>query len=338
MSEASMRVSLSAPLAPRRPPFASLVAALFGVAWLVASPAHAQLAADTGEPDAVIAQLRESVTFARFDEALEASRRLLQRGDLAARQRNAVLEALATVQIATNAESDARGTLEELYRRDPQHRLADADASPRVQSAFARARDAHPAPIAVRLEQAPLDLRRREAPVVTVRVLVGGEAVEEVRLAYRHSGESRFTRIVMALERGVARARLPLAGGPSEAGAIDYFIEAVAPSLTPLARLGSEAEPLVASLASLAGASTVPSPAEVAQQDANAPGTWQTGVAPGAPPQAPAPADEGGSIASRWWFWTLIGVVVVGGAVGTYAAVSSSGEPPTGTLGAITLD
>jgi hypothetical protein len=331
MPEALMRVSLSASLASLR---ASLVAALVGVTWIVASPAYAQLAADTGEPDAVIAQLRESVNFARFDEALEASRRLLQRGDLAARQRNAVLEALATVQIATNAESDARGTLEELYRRDPQHRLSDADASPRVQSAFARARDAHPAPIAVRLEQAPLDLRRREAPVVTVRVLVGGEAIEEVRLAYRHTGESRFTRIVMALERGVARARLPLAGGPSDAGAIDYFIEAVAPSLTPLARLGSEAEPLVASLAP----GIAPSPAEVARQDANGVGGWQTGVAPGAPPQDPAPASDGGSITSRWWFWTLIGVVVVGGAIGTYAAVSSSGEPPTGTLGAITLD
>jgi hypothetical protein len=204
-----------------------------------------------------------------------------------------------------------------------------------VQSAFARARDAHPAPIAVRLEQAPLDLRRREAPVVTVRVLVGGEAVEEVRLAYRHTGESRFTRVVMALERGTARARLPLAGDPSQPSAIDYFIEAVAPSLTPLARLGSEAEPLVASVP-LAGAA--PSPAEVARADASRTDGWQTGVAPSAPPEGPAPASDGGSIASRWWFWTLIGVVVVGGAVGTYAAVSSSGTPPTGTLGAITLD
>jgi hypothetical protein len=332
MPEAPMRRSLVAPLIALPDLF---VAALVAGVLLATAPVYAQLAPDTGEPDAVIAQLRESVNYARYDEALDAARRILQRGDLTARQRNAALEALATVQIATNAESDARGTLEELYRRDPQHRLLDADASPRVQSAFARARDAHPAPIAVRLEQAPLDLRRREAPVVTVRVLVGGEAVEEVRLAYRHTGESRFTRVVMALERGTARARLPLAGDPSQPSAIDYFIEAVAPSLTPLARLGSEAEPLVASVP-LAGAA--PSPAEVARADASRTDGWQTGVAPSAPPEGPAPASDGGSIASRWWFWTLIGVVVVGGAVGTYAAVSSSGTPPTGTLGAITLD
>ena len=327
-----MRPSLAASLAALPGPF---VAALVACVLLAVVPAHAQLAPDTGEPDAVIAQLRESVNYARYDEALDAARRILQRGDLAARQRNAALEALATVQIATNAESDARGTLEELYRRDPQHRLADPDASPRVQSAFARARDAHPAPIAVRLEEAPLDLRRRESPVVAVRIAVGGEAVEEVRLAYRHTGESRFTRVVMARERGVARARLPLAGDPSQPSAVDYFVEAVAPSFTPLARLGSEAEPRVASIPL---ASAAPSPAEVARQDAAGAGAWQTGMAPGAPQDGPAPADDGGSITSRWWFWTLIGAVVVGGAIGTYAALSSSGEPPTGTLGAITLD
>ena len=315
-----------------RPLLAAPLAALLIVLAAVPS-ARAQVSPDMGDPDAVLAQLRESVTFARYDEALDTARRCLQRADLGARQRNAALEALATVQIATSAESDARGTLEELYRRDPQHRLSDADASPRVQSAFARARDAHPAPIAVRLEQAPLDLRPREAPVVAVRVAVGVEAVEEVRLAYRHAGETRFTRVVMALDQGVARARIPLAGDANQPGTIDYFIEAVAPSLTPLARLGSEADPRVARVPADRPA---PAPAEVARLDTQssvAAGGWSTGD------EAPvAPADDDGAITSRWWFWTLLAVVVVGGAVGTYAAVSSAGEPPTGTLGAITLD
>ena len=318
--------------------FPLLISAFFAALFLLVdvSGAHAQAAAaatspDTGDADAVIAQLRESVNFARYDEALASAQRFLRRTDLAARQRNAALETVAIVQIATRAEDAARATLQELYRRDPQHRLSDADASPRVQSAFARARDAHPTSIAVRLEQAPLDLRQREAPVVMVRMAVGADAVEEVRLAYRHEGETRFTRVVMALDAGIARARMPLAGDPSLALSIDYYVEAVAPSLASLARLGSEAEPLVASVP----AARAPGPTEVANR-ANAnpeAGGWNTNT------REPAePADEGGSVTSKWWFWTLLAVVLVGGAVGTYFAVSSGGDAPVGTLGAITLN
>lgn len=312
----------------------TLVAAL--VLLVDVSGAHAQAASavtlpDTGDADAVLAQLRDSVNFARYDEALANAQRFLRRTDLAARQRNAALEAVAIVQIATRAEDAARATLEELYRRDPQHRLSDADASPRVQSAFARARDAHPAPVAVRLEQAPLDLRQREAPVVMVRLAVGADAVEEVRLAYRHEGDTRFTRVVMALDAGIARARMPLAGDPSLALSIDYYVEAVAPSLASLARLGSEAEPLVASVPPV----RAPDPTEVANRaDANRPaGGWDANT------QGPAePADEGSGVTSKWWFWTLLAVVVAGGAVGTYFALSSGGDAPMGTLGTITLN
>jgi hypothetical protein len=51
---------------------------------------------------------------------------------------------------------------------------------------------------------------------------------------------------------------------------------------------------------------------------------------------APAPHDGGGDVLSQWWFWTIVGVVVVGAAVGITLAVTSSGgtaQPPTGDLG-----
>jgi hypothetical protein len=296
-------------------------------------PARQAPAADQGDAAAVLARLRESVNFARYDEALASVRSFLARTDLSASQRNAALEALAIVQIATRAETDARATLEQLYRRDPQHRLSDADASPRVQSAFARARDAHPAVLPVRLEQAPLDLRQRESPLVAVRIAIGADAVEEVRLAYRVAGDRRFTRVVMAFEQGVARARIPVAGDPSRALAIDYFVEAVAPSLIPLGNLGSESEPLVAQVP----AARLPSAVQVvAPPDLNTPTNgWAAEDGSGAPV---APVDEGTSITSTWWFWTLLAVVVVGGAVGTYFAVTSGGEAPVGTLGTITLN
>lgn len=296
--------------------------------------APSQVSAETGDPDAVLAQLRESVNFARYAEALDAAHRLLQRGDLVAHQRNAALEAIATVQIATNAEGEARATLDELYRRDPQHRISDPDASPPVQSAFARARDAHPTLTSVRLEQAPLDLRQRQALEVAIRISVGADAVEELRLAYRQAGETRYTRVVMALDHGVARARLPLGGDLSQPATIDYFVEAIAPSLAPLARVGSEAQPLVVEVP----AARAPGPAEVAHAatDDGQEHPWASGVGGGTTPTGPS--DSGGSVTSSWWFWTLIGVVVVGGTVGTYAALSSGGAPVSGTLGAITLN
>jgi len=41
-----------------------------------------------------------------------------------------------------------------------------------------------------------------------------------------------------------------------------------------------------------------------------------------------APDDSSGGIASRWWFWTLIGVVVVGAGVGIALALTSGTESP----------
>lgn len=54
------------------------------------------------------------------------------------------------------------------------------------------------------------------------------------------------------------------------------------------------------------------------------------GIGASAPVVAP-PTPSGGSILEEWWFWTLIGTVVVGGGVGTGVGVAASGttvEPP----------
>jgi hypothetical protein len=309
---------------------------------------------ESGDPNAALARVRELVTFARYDEAVAAAERFLARTDLSAAQRNAGLEALAICQVAMRRDDDARRTLEILYGRDPQHRLSDADASPRVQSAFARVRDARPPRVPVRLELAPLQLQRREAPVVVVRAVAGADAIEEYRLAYRQEGEARFTRIVMAVERGVARARLPLAGDPARPTSIDFFVEAVAPSLTPLATLGSEADPLLVQVpaettpvAATGGpnAGRVPSPAEAALTDERAPGMgsarasgadWREGMGSGG---SDGRADDGGGVTSQWWFWTLLGAAVVGAGVGLYFALGPPSQSvTTGTLGTITLN
>ncbi len=55
-------------------------------------------------------------------------------------------------------------------------------------------------------------------------------------------------------------------------------------------------------------------------------------------PGEPQPPDDGGSIATRWWFWTVIGAAVAGGVVATVLLTRDGEvEPPIGgTLGVAT--
>lgn len=48
---------------------------------------------------------------------------------------------------------------------------------------------------------------------------------------------------------------------------------------------------------------------------------------------APAP-HNGGSVFTRWWFWTTIGVVVAGGVTASVLLLSSESPPDCGSLGA----
>jgi tetratricopeptide (TPR) repeat protein len=49
------------------------------------------------------------------------------------------------------------------------------------------------------------------------------------------------------------------------------------------------------------------------------------------------PQQESKPIYSKWWFWTGVGAVVVGGSVGIYAATRDGSVPPMTDLGNITF-
>ncbi len=290
---------------------------------LLASLAAAPTARAQGEAAAQIAGARVLVQEARFADALAAAQALLERDDLTAAERNAALEVLAIAQIANRQQRDAEQTLQLLYSRDPEHRLGDPDASPPVLSAFARARESRPAPVSVRLDHRPPTLTRREAPELSVRVAEGRDAVAEVRLVYRMGAEPPSRVVMTQRADGSYVARIPVVGDASSAIDVAYHVVALAPSLSPLAGVGSAAEPLSLRI-----------PAE--SRDAPPPVT--TVVAPPEPePAAPAPAG-GGSVAEEWWFWTLIGLVVVGGAVtaGVLLGPAQDG-PERGSLGTVRL-
>lgn len=280
-------------------------------ALLLAGPGVA-LAQDS--PEAQLAGVRELVLHANYRAALPAARALLERTDLDAVQRNAALETLAVVHLALRDEAQARQALAQLYARDPGHRLTDPDASPVVQSAFARARESA-SPLSVVVEHEPPVLERRGAPTIAAHVGENADAVHEVRLAYRQRGDARANTIVLPLDDGArAQGRIPLASDDA-AYVIEYWLEAVAPSDHVLARVGSPSEPLVIEVPAAVAVAAI--------------------VAPEVDDEEPA---SGGDVTSEAWFWVVLAVLVAGAGAGVAAGVVVGSEgPEDGSLGNVTL-
>jgi hypothetical protein len=284
-----------------------------GIVLAAAASARAQTAAE-----AELATIREEVLYASYVDAITHARALLDRTSLSAAERNDTLELLATAQIATQEADSARATLAQLFARDPGFRLTDADASPPVVSAFARARESHPPPVTVTLAHtSPGTLARRESPTITVRVTAGADAIDEVRLAYRHGAEGGFSRVVLDRRAdGSFTGRIPVVGEADSAIDVAYYLSAVAPSGTEIGRLGSATEPLALRI-----------PREAA------PATAAPVVA-----EAPPVDQGGGDVASEPWFWIVIGAVAIGAGIGIgFGVDAASRGPEPGTLGVVTL-
>ncbi len=262
-------------------------------------------------PAVQLAEAREKILYARYQEAIQSVEGLLEDPSLDAQTRNIALEVLATAHIANRDTDNADRVLAMLYARDPDHRLSDPDASPVVQAAFQRARSRHPTTVDVSLDHTPPLLETRESPMIQVRVSDGANAVGEVRLAYRTGGAPRFARLVMNIdpETGIARGRIPLVGAPETEQQIEYYILALAPSMTPLAQLGDEAEPMQMRV-----------PAQRGQQNPN-------------PNPNPNPVDNTSS--SKWWVGLIVAIAAVGLGVGGYFLLRD--EAPNGSLGSASL-
>lgn len=252
--------------------------------------------------------IREMVMYARYREAIEASQSYLAREDLSAAERNAGLEILATVHLAMRDTAAADEVLERLYRRDPGHRLTDADASPPVIAAFGRASEAAHEALPITLaHEAPGTLVRRRSPAISVQLGAGGDAVHELFLAYRVAGESRYARTVMNVDASVASARIPLTSDSEDAYLIEYYVEATAPSGAVLTRIGAAAEPL-----------TFEVPAQVTA-------ARRVAVIPTDDGPRPDEVDEGGGVLTKWWFWTIVTVAVAGGVTGAVVGTRDDG-------------
>lgn len=267
----------------------------------------------TAELDAI----REQVLYARYTDADAATIAFLARTDLTAAQRNGGLEMRAVILIARRRLPDARAVLAELYARDPEHRLAYRDAGPNVRDAFDRAREDHAATLAVEVTDQTLPLTERSEPEIAVALGAGADAVYELRLSYSSTAERVFERTLMRLEGGVGHARVALRPG-IDAYTLSYYVEVLAPSGFVLGLLGSSDSPLTL---------TVPEAPEIVAA-AFDPEMFAAAVSAATPAASHDVTEE-------WWFWTIIGVVVLGGAgaaIGIGYATTVQGPAP-GTLG-----
>lgn len=289
-----------------------LVTTFLGFSGFSTSEAFAQNDGRNGA-EAEIANIREMLLHARYDEAITEARTLLAQTGLSATARNEGLEVLATAHLANRDTEAAAPVLQQLFSRDPGYVLRDGDASPLVQGAFQRARENAPTPIAVTLDHTPPAPSVRQSPLVEVAVTQGMTAVGEIHVLYRAYGAPRFATSVMDLNQsGIARARLPLMGAGNMAQTLEYYIVAYAPSRTPLGGMASESSPM-----------TIEVPAA---------GETRSVAVPLDDPAGAVDDDEGGS--SKWWI-ALIVIGVAGAAVGGYFLFR--GSEPAGSLGHVTL-
>lgn len=302
---------VASPLTPRwASRWASRWVSTLALLALFAVAAPSLASAQSGGPEADLAAARELVLHASYRPALTATQRYLARGDLSAAQRNSGLELVAIIHLALRDEVSARQALSQLFARDPDFRLTDPDASPVVLSAVARARS-QARPVAVTLAHDPPALNRRRAPLISVHIEEGADAVAEIRMHHRVRGQTNVETVVMRIgELATAEGRLPLISDPA-AYTAEYWLEAVAPSGYVLARRGSEVQPIAVNVPVETVEVRVETRTEIVETQAD--------------------------VTSEAWFWVLIGLVVVGGAGAGVGIAFATQGPEDGSLGTVTL-
>jgi hypothetical protein len=251
-----------------------------------------------------IAEGRAAYESLDYEGAVVALEAALDVRSISPAERAQALETLAFALAVLDRERDAERRLGELFALDPYYVVREPTGSPRVQALVDRVRRREVPDAAltddldVRLE---LPRRGQADAGVAVRVRVGGAHrmdVATVRLRFRSETDADWSELDAALVDASDRERdfdalVPPRG---EAGRLELYAEARDARGRLLARSGGPLEP--------------------AYLDIEA-----------------APTGGGEDIASSWWLWTLVGVVVVGAGVGIGAGVAaSSGGVGDGTL------
>ncbi len=267
-------------------------------ASLVAPAARAQ----TDDAQALLEQGRRLYADLDYQEAESALARALATPGLPDAFRVQVLETLGFVQVVEDEEPAARNSFERLFAIDPYYVVREPSGSPRVAEIVESVRgrvvpDAAIDPDAAIRVDLP-SAARANAPT-EVRLAVSSPAI--VRLVIRARGDHDVTYQSqdVAVAGGTVVASIPAFGDATE---LEIYVEGRDARGHLVTRAGSPLLPL-----------HLPVRGDTTSRSAGG---------------------SGGSVFEEWWFWTLVGVVVVGTAVGVGVGVSnpSTTQAPTGTL------
>ena len=279
-------------------------ALLLSVALLLAVPLASPRPALAASPQIAAALRRGKAAYGKQD--YERTLKLLQPVVIDPKttisQKIDALELLGLSYLILGDNKRSREAFENLLGLDPAHQLRDRSGSPKLRQFFLAVKE-HFLPGFNSSEQAQLEHRAprgaRAGRRVEFSVVVRSAVVTQVVIRWRRAGLLTY-RQARAKVRGRQRVAAFLLPEDRESYRLEYYVEARGGSGHAVARLGSPGHPLSLKVEGSQG------------------------------------RRRSEPVYKRWWFWTAIGVAVVGGTVAAIAA--SRKAAPEGSLGSITLE
>jgi tetratricopeptide (TPR) repeat protein len=268
-----------------------------GLLLAVASPACAQ----TEDAQHLLDEGRRLYADLEYQDAEQTLTRALSIDGLPDAFRIELLETLGFVEVVLEREDAARQAFERIFAIDPYFVVREPSGSPRVATLVeqVRARVVSDAAIDPEVElRVDLPRAARRDGATEVRVSVSSDAITSVVLDVRGDHDVAFRPLDGTGRGGQFVVSIPAMADSEE---LELYVEARDARGRLVTRSGSPLSPLRLPVS----------------------GTASAGGGGG-----------GGSILEEWWLWTVIGVVVVGAAVGIGVGVSVTGEAqaPAGTL------
>ncbi len=248
--------------------------------------------------EAELAAARNAYQNMDYERVISLASAVVRRPAASAAQRVEALELTGLSQLILGRQARARASFEALLELSPDHKLKDPSGSPKLRRFFETVRKEHAsaATAATSPTLSPEQVKgARGGQTLTIVVQVKGDAgkVAQAMLRWRSPAETSWQGQPMIRKGADLTARFTLPSSP-RAYQLRYLVEVRDSSGNLLTRSGTEQQPLTAEVA--AGTRVAPKP------------VWK-----------------------RWWFWTVIGTVVVGG-VTAGAIVLSSESAPQGNL------
>ena len=292
-----------------------LASSVFVAAALVVSGALAQAEPAGGGTDA-LARGRALVRAFEYDAAMAELESVLSNSSATATQRIQALELMALLQMNLGRQAQATEIFERLLNLDPGHELTDPELPPRAQELFTKTRSSF-----VHSARTTVEAQAAEAPsrdAVDIQASLGGstDGVERVVTFIRGAGEPAYRRALMDRDGLGFTASVPAPGQ----GALEYYVEAQAPSGHALATAGAPDEPLRVTVTAAAAGDGAPGEG----------GDGEDG-------DGETPPRERRRWYRSWWFWTIVGVAVAGGATATAVVLTRPEEQEQGSLGNLNL-